>query len=297
MRGFLYRVFVGASRWVGVWIVAAFAWVVSTGYFVFRRDRVRESLRFYGALFPDRGGAHAQRLAWRQFHAFASLFAERLRLRADEPFEVEEEGLEALGAAAREGRGAVLVMSHVGSWEIAARLLRRRGFRMMLHMGAREREQVERAQKADLRVDGVEVVVAGAGEGSAFDGVEGLRFLRGGGFVSLPADRPRAGESRIVDVRFAGRPARLSAAPWVLALVSGAPLFHFFSMRLGRRRYRFTAAGPVRLEVASRAAREEAIRRAAQCYADELEAVVRRHPEQWYSFERFLGDEEPPPSP
>ncbi|MBI5501388.1 MAG: lysophospholipid acyltransferase family protein [Deltaproteobacteria bacterium] len=292
MRGFLYRLFVGASRWVGVWIVAAFAWVVSTGYFVFRRDRVRESVRFYGGLFPDRSRAHARRLAWRQFHAFASLFAERLRLRADEPFEMEEEGRDALESAAREGKGVVLVMSHVGSWEIAARLLRRRGFRMMLHMGAREREQVERAQKADLRGDGVEVVVAGGGEGSVFDGVEALRFLRGGGFVSLSADRPRAGESRTVAVRFAGGTARLSAAPWALALVSGAPLFHFFALRTGRRRYRFAASGPVRLEVASRAARQEAIRRAAQAYADDLEAVVRRHPEQWYSFERLVEHEE-----
>ena len=65
MRGLLYRLFVGASRWVGVCVVAAFAWVVSTGYFLFRRSRVRESVRFYEALFPGRGRSHARRLAWR----------------------------------------------------------------------------------------------------------------------------------------------------------------------------------------------------------------------------------------
>ena len=291
MRGLLYRLFVGASRWVGVWVVAAFAWVVSTGYFLFRRSRVRESVRFYEALFPGRGRSHARRLAWRQFHSFAALFAERVRLRSEAPFEVEEEGLEALRAALDDGKGAVLVMSHVGSWEIAARLLRRRGFRVLLHMGAREREQVERLQKTDVLGEGVEVVVATPGEGSAFDGVESLRFLRSGGFVSLPADRPRDDEARTVRVGFAGRFATLSAAPWTLALVSGAPLFHFFAMRTGPRRYRFMAGGPVRLGSPPRAERDAAIRRAAQPYADDLEEIVRRHPEQWHSFERFVGDE------
>jgi lauroyl/myristoyl acyltransferase len=290
VRGFLYRLFVGASRWVGVWIVGAFAWVVSTGYFLFRRRRVAASVEFYEALFPERGRAYARRLTWRQYHRFAALFAERLRLRSGAAPASEEEGLDGLDAAAREGRGAILVMSHVGSWEIAARLLQRRGLRLMLHMGAREREQVERLQKADLREDGVRVVVAGPGEGSAFDAVESLRFLREGGFVSLPADRVRPGSDRTVEVRFLGRAVRLSAAPWTLALLSGAPLFHFFAVRTGPGAYRFSASAPVRVEVHSRAERDAAIRRAAQAYADDLEAIVRRHPDQWYTFEPFLGE-------
>ncbi len=301
MRGIFYRILSWFGRAVGVWFVAAFAWLVSTGYFLFRPGRVATSVRFYRALHPERGTGHALRCTWRQFHHFAGVFAERLRLASavDSPlpnrelqradFSCTEDGLDHLARAAEAKTGAILVMSHVGSWEIGARLLQRRGFPLQLHMGIKAREQIERLQKSDLRRDGVEVLAAASAEASPFDLVEGLRFLRAGGFVSLAADRARGEPGRTVAVRFLGHEVRLSAAPWVLALLSHAPVFHFFALRTGRGRYRFAASTPRTVSAGNRAGRDDAVRRAAQDYADDLAEVVRRHPEQWYSFEPFLG--------
>jgi len=286
-----------------VWFVAAFAWLVSTGYFLFRPGRVATSVRFYRALRPDRGTGHALCCTWRQFHHFAGIFAERLRL-ADAPdlpfpspnrelqradFSFTEDGLDHLARAAEAKTGAILVMSHVGSWEIGARLLQRRGFPLQLHMGVKEREQIERLQKSDLRRDGVQVLAGESAEASPFDLVESLRFLRGGGFVSLAADRARGEPGRTVTVHFLDHEVQLSAAPWVLALLAKAPVFHFFALRTGRGRYRFVASAPRTVRAERRADRDNAIRRAAQDYADDLAEIVRRHPEQWYSFEPFLG--------
>ena len=317
MKGLFYRLLSWLGRHVGVWFVAAFAWLVSTGYFLFRPGRVATSVRFYRALHPERGAGHALRCTWRQFHHFAGVYAERLRLAStrdqrlsdssqltahssqltapsSQPpqrpgFSCTEEGLDHLARAAEARTGAILVMSHVGSWEIGARLLQRRGFPLQLHMGIKAREQIERLQKSDLQQDGVEVLAAASAEASPFDLVEGLRFLRAGGFVSLAADRPRGEPGRTVAVRFLGHEVRLSAAPWVLALLSRAPVFHFFALRTGRGRYLFVASTPRVVRVERRADRDEAIRRAAQDYADDLADIVRRHPEQWYSFEPFLG--------
>jgi len=301
VKGLFYRILSWFGRRVGVWFVAAFAWLVSTGYFLFRPGRVATSVRFYRALHPDRGAGHALRCTWRQFHHFAGIFAERLRLaaavdcpprnrklqRAD--FSFTEDGLDHLARAAEAKTGAILVMSHVGSWEIGARLLQRRGFPLQLHMGIKEREQIERLQKSDLRRDGVQVLAGESAEASPFDLVESLRFLRKGGFVSLAADRSRGGPGRTVAVRFLGHEVQLSAAPWVLALSARTPVFHFFALRTGRGRYRFVASAPHIVRAERRADRHDAIRRAAQDYADDLAAIVRRHPEQWYSFEPFLG--------
>jgi predicted LPLAT superfamily acyltransferase len=68
-------------------------------------------------------------------------------------------------------------------------------------------------------------------------------------------------------------------------------LFHFFAVRTGPGAYRFSASAPVRVAVHSRAERDAAFRRAAQAYADDLETIVRRHPDQWYTFEPFLGEQ------
>jgi len=289
MKGLFYRAISWFGRRVGVWFVAAFAWLVSTGYFLFRPGRVATSVRFYRALHPDRGTAHALCCTWRQFHHFAGIFAERLRLASAADVPCTEEGLDHLVRAAEAKTGAILVMSHVGSWEIGARLLQRRGFPLQLHMGIKEREQIERLQKSDLRRDGVQVLAGESAEASPFDLVESLRFLRAGGFVSLAADRARGEPGRTVAVRFLGHEVQLSAAPWVLALLAKAPVFHFFALRTGRGRYRFVASAPRTVRAEGRADREGAILRAAQDYADDLAEIVRRHPEQWYSFEPFLG--------
>lgn len=293
MRGWLYRLLVHVSRWLGIGLVSLFARLVATGYFLLLPRRLAVSLRLYRALFPERGRLHALACAWRQYHHFAGVFAERLRLQGGRAPSWESPGLELLQASAAAGQGGILVMSHVGSWEVAARLLRRRGLKLLLYMGARQREQIEGQQKDDLRREGVRVLAAGGGEdgaaaGSPFDFVEGLSFLRQGGFVSLAGDRLYNRQGRTAIVRFLGGRARLPLAPWALALVSGAPVFAFFALRLAPGRYRFEISPLQPVRAASRQGREEAMQQAAQLYADELAQVLRRHPEQWYCFEPFL---------
>lgn len=79
----------------------------------------------------------------------------------------------------------------------------------------------------------------------------------------------------------------------MLALVSRAPLFVFFTARRGPRQYHFSALSPLPLPAVGREQRGEAARQAAQTYAGLLEAQVRSRPLEWFHFSRFLG----PPLP
>jgi predicted LPLAT superfamily acyltransferase len=124
--------------------------------------------------------------------------------------------------------------------------------------------------------------------GSPLDIVEAVRFLGRGGAVSLAGDIVWRGGQRSVQARLLGRDIRLPEAPYLLSLLSGAPLIVFFAFRTGRRRYRFTAAPPVSVDAPTRKQRPEAIRAAAQAYADHLDAALRQYPFQWYHFEPFL---------
>ena len=201
MRVLLYRATAWIARYVGVWVVALFAWFVSTGYFLFRPRRVRTSIRFYRAVFPARGRAYALWLTWKQFHHFAGVFAERVRLERGGDVALESEGWSHLTEAKR---GGVLLMSHVGNWEVAARLFQNRGLNLLLYVGAKPKEQMEGQQKRDLKQDGVELVVASADDHSPFSSLDGLRFLKRGGFVALPGDRTLGVGERTVAVRFMG---------------------------------------------------------------------------------------------
>jgi predicted LPLAT superfamily acyltransferase len=293
VKDLFYRCLTSLARFFGSWIFLLIAWHVATGYFLLFPRRVAISVRFYRRLFPDRGRLHALRCAWRQYHHFVHVFLDRFHLMEGDELPTTYEGWGHIVAATESGRGGIILMSHVGSWEIAARLLRHHGrnhprMRLLLYLGAKHREQIERRQKQSVVRSGIRVISVPEGGGSAMDILEGLQFLREGGLVSLTGDRLWSPEQRAVTVRFSGGEARIPEIPFILALLSGAPLLIFFAYRTGEGSYHLVTKPPLSVAAASRAERSKAVVKAAQAYADLLADIVRAHPDEWYHFEPFL---------
>ena len=80
-------------------------------------------------------------------------------------------------------------------------------------------------------------------------------------------------DQRVVPARFLGHTVQLPEAPFMLALVSGAPLYVFFASMRGSRQYHFSVSGPMVVTADGRAQRRPAVVRAAQAYAERLEAT------------------------
>jgi len=203
------------------------------------------------------------------------------------------EGWEYLEEAVETKKGAIIIMSHMGNWETAAHLLRRKqdGMRLLLYMGIKAKEQIEKMQKESLSKEGIRIVAVDQDGGSPFDILEGIKFLKEGGLVSLTGDRIWGGNERTVAVKFLNHEVYLPAVPHIFALLSGAPLLIFISFRSGPKSYHFRISEPIYVNAASRADRQEAIERSAQKYADHIQQNLRTHPLQWYHFEPFLGKE------
>ena len=228
---------------------------------------------------------------FRQFLDFTNVFRDRLLLAdRDKGLTTTFDGWERLRDA-MQGSGGVLLMSHLGNWEVAARLLKKTlpDLKMMLYMGVKQQEQIEAMQKQVVRRSDIRIVAVDESGGSPFDIVESVRFLREGGLVSLTGDRVWHVGQRTVPVRFLGHTIHLPAAPYLLAMASGAPIFVFFALRTRGRHYLFSASEPIVIDAANRAERNTAVARAAQQYADLLEKTVRRYPFQWHHFEPFVG--------
>jgi lauroyl/myristoyl acyltransferase len=291
MKRLSYNIFRAASKLMGVWVLRGFAWVVSSGYFVFFPGRVQVGVRFYRALFPGRGGLAHLACTWRQFHQFSRVFVERAMLDHHDNVSFTSQGFEHLKAAARNRSGGIILMSHLGNWEVAIHLLRKAlpKIELLLYMGAKEKEAIERMQKEDLTQAGVRVIALDRDGGSPFDIVEGLRVLNGGGFVSMTGDVIWHQAQRSIRVTFLGHEVSVPETPYRLSLASGAPLFIFFSYQTQKAGFHFVSSDPVHLHAASGGKRAEAVRSAAQTYADILEEAVREHPFEWYHFEPFLG--------
>ena len=279
--------------WLGPVVTAVFAAFISAGYFFFLPARTANSIRFYRALFPDRCLFYHIRLTWKQYQNFARNFSERLLLNRPGKSKIQTEsiGMEYLEQALDAGTGGVILMSHAGNWEVAARMLRRQGMRMMLFMGAKPNEQVERTQKKDLLTEDLPVVAANEGRESPLDILEGLKFLRQGGFVSMAGDLVWSAE-RQVSVTFMGRSVKVPDTPYLLAAIAKVPLFMFFSFRTGRRAYRIECMPPIDLKYESHQERDEVARQTAQIYAGRLERMTRLYPDQWYHFVPFFSEDQ-----
>ena len=288
MNGFWYQLLARIAGHCGSWLFALTARIIAAGYFVFS-PRVGESRRFYGTLYPEQGRLYHLWCTFKQYQNFTTIHLDRFLAGQAKPAAFTSQGLEQLEEVL--GRqGGILLMSHLGNWEMAATLLKkqRKDLQLLLYMGVKEKEGVERMQKDDLRRSGVTIIGVSQGDTSPFASVAALHFLRSGGLVSIAGDIVWRSDQRKVPVTFLGHDAYLPEAPFVLALLSGAPLFVFFAFRTGKNSYQCTMAAPISIQPASRRDRRGAIERAAQQYADLLANALRRHPFEWYHFDRFL---------
>jgi predicted LPLAT superfamily acyltransferase len=286
MRTYLYRAIVCLSKILGTWVFAVFAWIVSTGFFMLFPRRVDTSIRFYRTLFPEKSWFTHLGCAWRQFHNFTDVFFDRFMLQEFDDIHYSSEGMERLEQILQEKTGAILLMSHMGNWEVAAHLLKRNfpDMNLLLYMGIKHKEQIEGIQKRSLSRNGVRVVAVDEHGGSPFDIVEGIHFINSGGLVSLTGDLIWKKDQRSIPVKFLGRDTLFPEAPYLFALLTGAPIFIFFAFRIGRKTYHFTLSEPIFVKALSRGERAAALHQAAQRYADILEETVRRNPFQWYHF-------------
>jgi predicted LPLAT superfamily acyltransferase len=292
VKVFTYQVLIVLSRWFGTWIFTLVSRFIAAGYFFMFPLRAAVSARFYGALFPGKSRLFHWYCTWRQYQNFTTVFMDRIRTFGQDNVQFTSTGWQRFEETLDKGRGAIVLMSHMGNWDVAANLMakRRKNLKLLLYMGAKAKEQIESVQKRELNAKGIRIVAVEPSAGSPLDVVEGIRFLKSGGVVSLTGDKLWHPDQRAVSVPFLGKTARIPEFPHVFALVSKAPLFVFFTFRTGMGSYRFMLSDPMYITCASREDRNRAVTESARSYADMLEQTLRDHPYEWYHFDPFLVD-------
>jgi len=288
MKGFWYGFLETMTRICGSWLFVVVSRSIAAGYFLLSKN-AKESRRFYGLLYPRKSGFFHSLCTFRQYQNFTTIHYDRFLANHGQKTTFTSDGWEKLEAVVRE-KGAILLMSHLGNWEIAAQLLQQQEetLKLLLYMGVKEKEGVEGLQKEQLQDSGVRIIGTPRDGGSPFDAVEGIRLLQDGGLISMTGDIVWRGDQRSMEVDFLGGRARVPEAPYIFAMVSGAPIFCFYSFRTGKNSYHFSLADPLYIHCEQRSERKRTIQKAAQQYADLLEEQLRAHPLEWYHFDRFI---------
>jgi lauroyl/myristoyl acyltransferase len=263
-------------------LTSRLAWATGTALAHLQRERramVGRHVR--RALGPDAPAAAVDRAVDGAFASYAAYWLESFRLPSLSAEEVaagfEHDGFQHLIDGLALGRGVILALPHLGGWEWAGRWMGDQGHHLTVVVEPLQPPELFE-WFAGLRASlGMTVVPLGPAAGSAV-----LRALRANEVVCLLSDRDLAGGG--IPVTFFGEETLLPAGPALLARRTGAVILPTAVYFTDRRDGHLGVVGPP-LVVSRSGDRRQDDARLTQALAGELEALIRRAPEQWHLFQ------------
>ena len=183
------------------------------------------------------------------------------------------EGMDQLREAVEDGRGVVVVLPHLGNWEMAGVAVWDMDLEVLAVAENLANSHIRDWFARVRALSGIKVVFAHRG---LLNDLE--RKLSTRTAVCLPADRDLSG--RGVPVRFFGEETTLPAGPLLLGIRSGRPVLPAAVYCEKQSRYRAVLKPPLAIPRDGRLS--ERLRRGAQLMAESFEELIRAAPEQWH---------------
>jgi lauroyl/myristoyl acyltransferase len=243
-----------------------------------QRKVVSDNLR--RVLGPEADEATLRRCVRAAYVSYGRYWADAARLDPNAPGLLERhwtiEGAEHFLQAASSGRGVVLALPHLGSWEIGGIWAASVGHPLTTVAEPAEPAALFEWFVAKREALGIRVLPLGGSTAT-----ELAAILREGGTVALLADRDVVGDG--IEVELFGATTRLPAGPAVLALRTGAVLLPCAVYHGHGDRHHGVIRPP--LDTQRRGRLREDAQRVTTALAHELERLILRAPEQWHVFQ------------
>lgn len=267
-----------------------------TWYFlIFARSTRRHSARYLARVTGRR-----PRLLdlYRHVFTFAATVLDRVYLARGrlQDFQLQLDGLPLMDELIAQGRGALLIGAHLGSFEaLHAVGASRPGLRVAMAMypdNARMIHQTLLAVAPGFHLDIITI-----GRSSSTLAVRD--WLDDGGLVGMLGDRVLAtgagagARSGLVELPFFGQAARFSDGPFRLALLLRRRLVFMVGLYRGGKRYdvRFEPLADFSAAPTDAAQRDNLLREAMQAYVQRLESLCREAPYNWFNFYDFWNED------
>ncbi len=213
-------------------------------------------------------------------YRFGQIILDRFAAYAGKTFLFDIEGKEVFDRLAGQPSGFIQLSSHVGNYEMAGYSFNSRKKRINAVVFDGETATVMQNRAMKFSENNMRMVPVCNDMSHVFVLNEALG---NGEIVSLPGDRV-FGSPRYVNCSFLGADARFPMGPFAMATQRGVPAIAVFVMKISTKRYKVYVRSLDGIESGSRKEKIEAL---AQAYADELEAIVRQYPTQWFNYYDF----------
>jgi len=238
-----------------------------------RRNLARTNL---ARAFPEMSPEEVDALSVRVFEHFGGVASELIRALSHPPADalsrIETKGAANAVNALASGRGVLLMTAHLGNWEWAALGTGALGIRTGVVARPLDNPLLD-ATLTRLRSSTGNTVIEKREATRAM-----LRALRGGGAIGILNDQ-HAHPPDAITAPFFGRPAATSSALARLADRTEALIVPAYAIRIEPGRWRLTYEPP--LDVRALSPQERGVEMLTARLNGILEAMIRRHPEQW----------------
>lgn len=274
------RVVAGVVRPLPYPLALAIGWGIAWFGFHIVRWRRAEALRriheVFGAEFP---AARARRIAWISARNLCFGAIDALRLPGITRPWVERHtdyaDVERLRTVTRQS-GAILVVPHTGSWDLAGVAAHLFGLPMFIIVGHQKNPLVDSYLNRMRGITGIETIPR---DSSALRG--SIKRLKEGKMLTIMTDL----RSRTPGVKanFLGKEANLVAGMGMFARMAGVPIVPAVVTRRGWTHHVWRVSDPIHPDLSLD--RDEDIRRMTQYVMDIFDRAIRAEPEQyfWYN--------------
>jgi predicted LPLAT superfamily acyltransferase len=265
-------------------------------FFVTDRKGRRASLHYLRRLYGRPGGPEALggwptwRHAFRHYHAYGLSILDRVGfwLGRDSDYPIDFDGMEHFTRLREEGRGAIILGAHLGSFDALRVLARRSQVVVNVVMFIQHARMINSIFESLDRDASVRMIQLDANSINAAFAIK-ARIARGE-FVALLADRVGIGdEKRTGQIEFLGDRTAFPHGPFFLTSLLKCPAIFMVALRAGDGRYEAFAEWVADRMVVSGPDDLDAL---AGDYARRLERYCLRAPYQWFNFYDYWSDED-----
>lgn len=280
------RIVAGTYRLFGRTLAGALLWCIAWYFTLFGKTQRKAALDYFKriGLAPTLKNVHA--LIWR----FARVGLDRLLFLLGDikGLTFEHFGHDDLVAAVNAKKGALLVGSHLGSFEAMRTLAEKYQVPLLVladFANAQKVNSILQQLAGNVRFRLLELK-----QDDPLSMLQVKEAIDRGELVAMLGDRRTDREGRDVIVDFLGGKAKLPTGPYVLAHILQCPVYFVAGIYDAPSKYELHCV-PLspRIEL-PRKGRNEAVEAEAQRYADKLEAFTRRAPLNWFNFFPFWLD-------
>lgn len=276
-----HKFFLFTINFIGLRITYHILRLVSLYYFLFARKNTLSMIGFYTKAmhFPI---AEAKRMTRQNFFIFGQTLIDRAAflLGKGDKFTYSFTNENYLLDLQKGGRGGILLSAHLGNWETAGNLLKRRvSSKINVVMVDEEAEKIKKAMDSGTGGSHFNIIAV---KDDLSHVIKINNALESNELIAMHADR-YTGQTKTINMDFLGKKAKFPYGPFLIASKFNAPVTFVYAVKEKKFHYALSATKPIIDKL-----QPEEI---ARLFVIELEQKVKAYPEQWFNYYNFFEEE------